>query len=342
MYPLILLYILFINMSSDFYKITAGQLLNMKNPAALDCIIYRIIFREDIQMKISAKIKAILLCILCAAVLTSCGNKQDDVPDVTSGEAISGETSSAVSEREAAEEYPELEWLSREAEQKLREDYHKLMEETYDNRIGYDIPIRYYYGTYDSGEVVVMDAIYGATDDINRFSVGDYDFCFPSGSYKMTLHMGSEFIPIEEAYESGYVTDDDVARIYYYSENSEFTRPAPEPLTEEADMTLRKDYARFISTGLEKLVPSSLLADDVCVVYYYGTYAGGEVVVMYPCEAILTCDIRKYTVAGYDFSLPSGCYEIMLHNDSTFIPFEEAYESGLLDDSDIAKIHYYS
>lgn len=304
-------------------------------------------------MKISAKIKAILLSVVCIATLTSCGNKAEDVPAVTSGENsettaaaaenISAETSSVASETsETSGEYPELEWLSRDAEQKLREDYRKLMEETYDKRIGYDIPIRYYYGTYSNGEVVVMDTYYGATDDMNYFSVGDYDFYLPSGSYNMTLHMGSEFIPIGEAYESGYVTDDDMAQIYCYSENSVFTRPAPEPLTEEADRKLREDYARFISNGLEKLVPASLLADDVCVVYYYGTYAGGEVVVMYRCEGILTCDTREYTVAGYDFSLSSGSYQIMLHNDSTFIPFEEAYESGLLDDRDMAKIHYYS
>ncbi|MCH5350317.1 MAG: hypothetical protein J1E40_13395 [Oscillospiraceae bacterium] len=290
-------------------------------------------------MKPSIKIISAVLALLCAAVMTSCGNKEPDVmPGETSGttaaEAISGGTS-------ASEEYPELEWLSIEAEKKLREDYKKLIEETYDKRIGYNIPIRYYYGTYSNGEVVVMDTYYGATADENHFSVGEYDFYLPSGSYKMTLHMGSEFIPIGEAYEAGYVTDDDAAKIYYYSKNSEFTRPVPEPLTEKADKKLRADYMRSISRGPAKLLPS-LYADEAYIVEYYGTYDSGEVVVMHRKGRPMTCDIRKYSVAGYDFSLSSGSYSLTLHNGSTFIPFEEAYESGLLSYSDITKIHYHS
>ena len=299
-------------------------------------------------MKISTKIKSILLSMLCIAALTSCGNKESDVPAVTSAETsgttaaedISGEVFPAVSETtETSEEYPELEWLSREAEQKLLEDYLEFMEETYDKRIGYDVPIRYYYGTYSNGEVVVMDSFYGATDDENHFSVGGYDFYLPSGSYQMTLHMGSEFIPIGEAYESGYITDDDAAQIYYYSENSEFTEPVPDPLTEEADRKLREDFAEFEN---KKRGRSNLTADKVSVTHYYGTYNSGEVVVMYENEGIITHDEKRYSVAGYDFYLSSGSYEITLHNDSTFIPLNEAYESGLLSDRDMAKIHYYS
>ncbi|MCH5195048.1 MAG: hypothetical protein J1F11_13905 [Oscillospiraceae bacterium] len=298
-------------------------------------------------MKISIKIKAILLSVVCTAALTSCENKQENVPAVTSGETsettaaaevISGETSQEVSETpETSGGYPELEWLSREAEQKLREDYRKLMEETYDREIGYDVPIRYYYGTYSKGEVVVMDTYYGATDDENHFSVGDYEFYLPSGSYQMTLHMGSEFIPISEAYESGYVTDDDAAKIYYYSENSVFTDPVPEPLSEEADRKLREDFAEFEN---KKFKRSSLTADKVSVTHFYGTYDNGEVVVMYENEGTYTTDTKHYSVAGYDFYLSSGSFEIMLHNDSAFIPIDEAYQSGLLDDSDIEKIYY--
>lgn len=303
-------------------------------------------------MKISSKIKAILLSVVCTAVLTSCGNKQEDVPAVTSGETsaasaedISGEISSVMSETsEISAEYPELEWLSREAEQKIREDYAEFMKETYNDRDRPELKaeymsIEYYYGTYSNGEVIVMNAIYGATDDENHFSVGDYNFYLPSGSYQMTLHKGSEFIPIGEAYEEGYITDDDMAKIYYYSENSEFTSLVPEPLTEEADRKLREDYADF---RIQNGGWTGLNADNVYVDYYYGTYDNGEVVVMFEIGGIITHDEKHYSVAGYDFYFPSGSYRIMLHNDSTFIPFEKAYESGLLSDRDMAKIHYYS
>ena len=112
--------------------------------------------------------------------------------------------------------------------------------------------------------------------------------------------------------------------------------PDSAALSEDAYKKLCKDYAGSVrGDGIW----SDLTADDISVVYYYGTYDSGEVVVMYPVEFAYTCDMNYFSVAGYDFALPSGSYEITLHMDKEFIPLAEAYELGHLSDSDMEEIY---
>lgn len=189
-------------------------------------------------MKKYKKISAVILSVLCIAVLSSCENKTEEIPDFTQSEAsliptenISAEiVTTTEAETSAAEETtndPALtclayELLSAEAEQKLREDFFVVFSSEYPTRTDFtadDMSIEYYYGTYDSCEVVVMyPEGFGYTDDLKYFSVAGYDFVLPSGSFEITLHKGSEFISLDEAYDSGYLSDDDMEEIYFHSQ----------------------------------------------------------------------------------------------------------------------------
>ncbi|MGN0695418.1 MAG: hypothetical protein ACI4J5_01485 [Oscillospiraceae bacterium] len=86
-----------------------------------------------------------------------------------------------------------------------------------------DMAIICYYGTYNGCEVVIMYPMLGAmTDDMQYIEVGGYTITVGSGSFELLLHKGSTFIGIEEAYASGYLSDEDIAAIAFYSENYEY------------------------------------------------------------------------------------------------------------------------
>lgn len=127
----------------------------------------------------------------------------------------SDETDMAVSE---SSKYSPLEPLSQEAEIKLKEDFYKYkLNDWYNPKIE-DMYIQYYYGTYNGCEAVVMyshDMTF--TDDLKSVSVGGYKFILPSGSFEILLHKDSSFVDINTAYEYGYLTDEDLAAIYYYA-----------------------------------------------------------------------------------------------------------------------------
>lgn len=106
-----------------------------------------------------------------------------------------------------------------------------------------------------------------------------------------------------------------------------------EPLTAAAEEKLIADYAAFIGRDSNYEVN----ADWISVENYYGTYNGCEAVIMY--GGVATCDIKYVTVAGYEFTLSSGSYDIMLHKNSSFIDINTAYDEGYLTDEDIYRIY---
>lgn len=103
-----------------------------------------------------------------------------------------------------------------------------------------------------------------------------------------------------------------------------------------AEEKLISDYAAFI--GVDK---NDYICDWISVEYYYdyyGTYNDCEAVIMYGLGNV-TCDMKFITVAGYEFVLSSGSYDIMLHKDSSFIDIRTAYDKGYLTDEDIGQIY---
>ena len=110
-----------------------------------------------------------------------------------------------------------------------------------------------------------------------------------------------------------------------------------EALSEQADLKLRDDFAVYMSD-----MWGELTASDMIVMYYYGTYDGCEVVVMYGREYSMTDDMNIISVAGQEISLPSGSLSVLVHKDSTFIDINDAYDQGYLSTADIKAIKYYS
>ena len=211
-------------------------------------------------MKISTKIKAILLSMLCIAALTSCGNKTENVPAVASVETSGTEASGTA------------------AEEKF------------------------------SGETA---------------SVVSETTTPTETSEKETTLLFTEADPVTTEETSAYAEPP-----------AEY--PHLTPLTDEARFRLCDDYAKLWGQYVAETTY------DMRIVYYYGTYDSGEVVVMNDLDVEASDDEQHFSVGGYDFYLPGGSYWMALHKDSAFFTIKYAYESGYLSDSDIEEIHYHA
>ncbi|MCH5148830.1 MAG: hypothetical protein J1G05_05675 [Clostridiales bacterium] len=86
---------------------------------------------------------------------------------------------------------------------------------------------------------------------------------------------------LEEAYESGFISKDDLRSIAYYYNSEEAATDFvpipknPESLSEETVRKIKKAY--YFKVGGEK---TEAVVDDVSIGGYYGTYSGCVVVVI--------------------------------------------------------------
>lgn len=119
--------------------------------------------------------------------------------------------------------YSKLEKLPDERVQALKEDFVKYKSDVWKDLSADDMAIINYFGTYNGCEVVIMyPALGAATSDMQYIEVGGYTIIVGSGSFEILLHKDSSFIGIKEAYEAGYLSDEDIAAIAFYSENYEY------------------------------------------------------------------------------------------------------------------------
>ncbi|MGN1415760.1 MAG: hypothetical protein ACI4XF_02885 [Oscillospiraceae bacterium] len=119
--------------------------------------------------------------------------------------------------------YKKLEKLSDDRVKALKEDFIKYKSDVWKDLSADDMAIISYYGTYNGCEVVIMYPMLGImTDDMQYIEVGGQTITVGSGSFELLLHKDSSFIGIEEAYASGYLSDEDITAIAFYSENYEY------------------------------------------------------------------------------------------------------------------------
>ncbi|MDE5860367.1 MAG: hypothetical protein K2H23_08325 [Oscillospiraceae bacterium] len=245
------------------------------------------------------------------------------------------------------ENYPKLTPIPQDTAVKLCDDFSVYASKIYNTAFTMDdVSILKYYGTYNSGEVVVMyPKGYDMTDDENEFTVKYWEYCLSSGSLKIFLHRDGTFTEIGEAYENGWLTNKDMKTIEYYNHNEDKT---PERISwvygplgsiqASRERKIRGDYAKQQS---EKL-GWDMDYTDVSVIEYYGTCKNGELVVMNVNEMEHTSDMKYLNVAGYEFALSSGQFDIHLYKDGEFVELSEAYKKGYLNDEDIDMAAYYN
>ncbi len=147
-------------------------------------------------------------------------------------------------------------------------------------------------------------------------------------------------------YEVGEIPDETTETLYEAGEIPDETTEPPidypelEPLTAEREQSLKEDFAAFMNETNE--TNFEFLPEDAVIDKYYGTYHGCEVVFMYDAEHGMTEDYVEFELGGYTFGHTCGSLDIYMHIDNGFVGISSAYDSGYLDDDDLAAIYYYS
>ena len=234
---------------------------------------------------------------------------------------------------------PQEKTLNEYSDKILREDYAVYISTAEKQYSPEDVYVLNYGGSYNGNEVVIMDLCTNSMSDYtSAYSVGDYWLEAP-GDSKILLHKNGAFMSVEDAYSTGNLIPEDLAMLEktlptLYTNPKPVPVPEPTlPLTEEADLQLRTDYAAF--KGEEG-------PDKVEVVKYFGTYDGKEVVIMYQKDAVVTDDMSYTSVNGYLIAVGSGCYDITVHHCGNFYTLQEAYNKGYLTEKDLKAVVYYS
>ncbi|MBQ8613138.1 MAG: hypothetical protein IJ416_02840 [Ruminiclostridium sp.] len=106
--------------------------------------------------------------------------------------------------------------LTAEAEQILKADYAEFIgSESPD-----DVYVEKYFGTYNGCETVIMyETNAAATSDMTHIFILGYCIAKGSGCYHITVHKDGGFIDLQEAYNTGIITEEDIQAISYYSRN---------------------------------------------------------------------------------------------------------------------------
>jgi hypothetical protein len=133
----------------------------------------------------------------------------------------------------------------------------------------------------------------------------------------------------------GAITTADVLMILRFIAEEQLTTDnecAIDNLSEAAELKLLENWAAYLRNE------TGLAAGDYKILYYYGTFDGREVVVIFPKGWGMTADMQYIEIAGYTIALGSGSLQLMVHDDGTFVPIRDAYEQGLLTADDIKLI----
>lgn len=118
--------------------------------------------------------------------------------------------------------YPPLEPLDGATESRICEDYAKAKNLSKD-----EVYIVRYFGSARAGQAVIMwrydpsmpDVGLPVTDDEKLVTIGGYTFSLASGSYEIEFHRNDGgFMTLKTAYERGYVSEEDIKMMNYYSE----------------------------------------------------------------------------------------------------------------------------
>ena len=117
---------------------------------------------------------------------------------------------------------------------------------------------------------------------------------------KLKTATQGEFYSLQEAYDNGYLTKEDLENIAYYNNNKLLTYP--ETIDETVAALIKEDAAN-IRRNQDKLPILDAKAEDFEILKYYGTYNGCYVVLLNePYDKFFTVIIDEWvTIGGVEF-----------------------------------------
>lgn len=304
------------------------------------------------------KITAVMLTFALTVPLTACNNvkKNNDISPiiqtasaetVTENRGTIPETASAAAETELTES----DELDEEVAETLCVEFAKYIGETDPIYARFDpsyVRIDTYYGTYNGCEVFLPLYKSGYDEAIELYYVAGYEIYFPCLGYDIYVHRDGTFYELSEAYEKGYISEEDVAEIAEIQNGMPPEKKDPpeanglggedrkaEKLRREKDNELRRKFIEF----LEETDPDYIGIDPSTVKLesYYGIYSGWEAFLPLYKSGYEEAEDR-FSFAGHEMYFPCLGYEIYVHKDGEFLKLEDAYEKGFISEADAAQI----
>lgn len=217
-----------------------------------------------------------------------------------------------------------------------------------------DTIMYHYLGDYPAGAVVEMAIDMAIEGPYVEDVFGDYTLRHANALTDFYVYTPSgKFVPLRDAYDNGSITDSDIRAICYYAENSlhmhyvGIDEPSGFPKLEQPSVA----YKMAICEDYEKA--NDLVEGTAYIASYYGTYSGGDAVVMWtydpyflPDEKIgipMTADMKEIVISKRRFVLGSGSLDITFHTkDGKFIDLQKAYKDGIISAEDLDAICYYN
>jgi hypothetical protein len=160
-----------------------------------------------------------------------------------------------------------------------------------------DFSVINYFGTFNGNDVVVVFGNnWAGTADMQYIMIEGYLVAeLGSGSLPLMVYDGEKFTHIREAYEQGLLKYDDLRTMAF--------------------RRLRLFYARQLNGySWGNLGESARIAraNNVMILNYYGHSSHGEIVTFGLRNRTISNTAKTIEVAGYRFTLPSSCMDILI------------------------------
>lgn len=304
------------------------------------------------------KILIITTAAVLAASLTACGKAENDngispIIQTTSAETVTENTSAVPETASAAAEttLTESNELDEETAEMLRREFAKYIGEIDPSYARFDpsnVRIDTYYGKFNGCEVFLPLYRLAYAAAIEYYYVAGYEIYFPCLDYDIYVRKDGTFYELSDAYEKGYISEEDVAKIAEIQNGvpPEKTDP-PETddigsisrkdakLRREKDVEFRRKFIEFLGEtdpAYADIEPSNVKMEPYCV-----TDSGWEA--FQPLYKNGYDDAENYfSVAGYEMYFPCLGYEIYVYKDGDFYELSEAYEKGYIGEDIVAAV----
>ena len=218
--------------------------------------------------------------------------------------------------------------LSAETEAEIKQDWLEFRTKIHNpGATADDVSVHRYYGTYgDCAAVIMTDRFSAYLAAITYEIVEDLIFSYPD-SNTICIWKDGDFCTLQEAYDGGLLTKDDLKKI-----RGTWTVPWA------TEKEIRQDH---VDTQIDPHDPTAT-ADRVWIEHNYGRYRSGCVVLTMWYEGDVLRPtfglINLVSVAGVQFVFARA---ITVWHEGSFYGLNDAYDNGLLTNDDIKKISEY-
>ncbi len=227
--------------------------------------------------------------------------------------------------------------LAEEMEEQMIEDF---VVQSFDDLISVSEGMVYfnmvaYFGSFNDCEAVLIERRgVSAAVQVN-VEVNELKFTFPHPMLSLYLYKDSQFLKIDEAFEAGWITAEDLTAIWNLREGDfGYSGENNVEISKELKSKIVSDFADQYGYRDEYIEQEK---QRVKIRAYYGTYSGCEAVMIQrgggAADVIVNVD-----AAGYRFSFPDTSVTIYLYKDSQFLRIDEAFEEGWITAEDVADI----